>query len=67
MPAKISRSTPRPSFVLPKVTVAIQPRFCLVGRREKREYSSYIGSHPRNLGITTEFTKTGSINEPGRK
>jgi hypothetical protein len=41
--------------------------FCLVGRQEKREYSRHIGSHSGKLGITTEFAKIGSINEPGRK
>jgi len=50
MPAKVTRSTPQPSFVLPKVTVAVQTSLCLAGRREKRQYSRRFGSHLGNIG-----------------
>jgi hypothetical protein len=53
MPAKATRSTPRPSFVLPKVTVAVQTSLCLAGRREKRQYSRRFGSHLGNVGSQT--------------
>ena len=45
LPAKIARSTPRPSFVLFKVTVTVQTSLYLVGRREKREYPRQTGGN----------------------
>jgi hypothetical protein len=38
MPVKIARSARRPSFGLPELLVAIQPRVGLAARPEKREY-----------------------------
>ena len=42
MPVKIARSAPRPSFGLPELLVAIQPRVSLAARPEKREYLALI-------------------------
>ena|SRR5262249_12174407 len=50
MPVKIARSAPRPSFGLPELLVAIQPRVSLAARPEKREYLRQFGSHPGNPG-----------------
>jgi hypothetical protein len=36
---KIARSAPRPSFALPELLIAIQPRVNLAAGPEKREYS----------------------------
>ena len=38
MPVKIARSAPRPSFGLPELLVAIQPRASLAAKLEKRKY-----------------------------
>src|SRR5258707_15871034 len=48
MPVKIARSAPRPSFGLPELLVAIQPRVSLAARSEKRKYLRQFGSHPGN-------------------
>jgi hypothetical protein len=50
MPVKIARSAPRPSFGLPELLVAIQPRVSLAARPENREYLRQFGSHPGNPG-----------------
>jgi len=50
MPVIIARSAPRPSFGLPELLVAIQPRVSLAARPEKREYLRQLGSHPGNPG-----------------
>jgi hypothetical protein len=52
MPVKIARSAPRPSFGLPELLVAIQPRVSLAARPEKREYLRQFGSHPGNPGLS---------------
>ena len=60
MPAKIARSTPRRSFVLPEMTVADQTSLLSCRKAAKArifEYSSQIGSHlgePKFTPILTE-------------
>jgi hypothetical protein len=55
MPVKIARSAPRPSFGLPELLVAIQPRVSLAARPEKREYLRQFGSHPGNPGLNAQL------------
>jgi hypothetical protein len=45
-----SQISPRPSFGLPELLVAIQPRVSLAARPEMREYLRQFGSHPGNPG-----------------
>jgi hypothetical protein len=59
MPVKIARSAPRPSFGLPELLVAIQPRVSLAARPEKREYLRQFGSHPGNPGLHDIKTRSG--------
>jgi hypothetical protein len=50
-----SQISPRPSFGLPELLVAIQPRVSLAARPEKREYLSQFGSHPGNPGLNAQL------------
>jgi hypothetical protein len=54
MPAKITRSTPRRSFVLPKVTVADQTSLLSCRTAGKTRIYTPVWSHlgnPRSMGV----------------
>jgi hypothetical protein len=53
MPAKMSRSAPRPLFRLREVSIAVAPCVCLAGRPERHQYSRRFGSHLGNPGLMT--------------
>ena len=52
MPVKIARSAPRPSFGLPELLVAIQPRVSLAAKPEKHEYSCQFRESSWGIPVT---------------
>ena len=48
MPAKMSRSAPRPPFRLREVSIAVRTLRLSCRKAEKRQYSRRFGSHPGN-------------------
>ena len=50
MPAKMSRSAPRPAFRLREVSIAVRTLRLSCRKAEKHQYSRQIGSHPGNSG-----------------
>ena len=61
MLAKIARSTPRRSFVLPKVTVADQTSFLSCRKATKARIFTSDGSHLANPGLDKRLASVAFV------